>query len=81
MSKPKKAAAQKADGGSYRPKKGGQLKVIYRPTDSLVAYERNSRTHTDWQIKQVADSIKEFGWTNPILGGRGAEVRAAAESE
>ena len=40
---------------------------MYRPTDSLVAYERNSRTHTDWQINQVVKSIKEFGWTNPIL--------------
>jgi 3'-phosphoadenosine 5'-phosphosulfate sulfotransferase (PAPS reductase)/FAD synthetase len=33
----------------------------------LKPYERNSRTHTDAQINQVIASIREFGWTNPIL--------------
>lgn len=35
--------------------------------DSLIPYARNSRTHSDEQISQVAASIKEFGWTNPVL--------------
>jgi ParB-like chromosome segregation protein Spo0J len=35
--------------------------------DELIPYVNNSRTHTDQQIAQIAASIKEFGWTNPIL--------------
>jgi len=34
---------------------------------SLIPYARNSRTHSDAQVAQIAASIKEFGWTNPIL--------------
>jgi DNA modification methylase len=34
---------------------------------SLLPYARNSRTHSDEQVAQVAASIKEFGWTSPIL--------------
>ena len=33
----------------------------------LIPYAKNSRTHDDAQIAQIAASIKEFGWTNPIL--------------
>lgn len=33
----------------------------------LTPYARNSRTHSDEQVAQIAASIKEFGWTNPIL--------------
>lgn len=33
----------------------------------LIPYVNNSRTHSDEQINQVASSIKEFGFTNPIL--------------
>lgn len=33
----------------------------------LIPYAKNSRTHSDAQIAQIAASIKEFGWTNPIL--------------
>lgn len=43
------------------------LEVEYHSTDSLVAYARNARTHTDEQVNQIAESIREFGWTNPIL--------------
>ena len=35
--------------------------------DKLVPYARNSRTHSDSQVAQIAASIKEFGFTNPIL--------------
>lgn len=34
---------------------------------SLVPYARNSRTHSDAQVAQIASSIKEFGFTNPVL--------------
>lgn len=37
------------------------------PVDSLVPYARNSRTHSEEQIVQIAASIREFGFTNPVL--------------
>ena len=41
--------------------------------DDLVPYARNARTHSAEQVAQIAASIREFGWTNPILvdGARG----------
>ena len=33
----------------------------------LIPYVNNARTHSDEQVAQIAASIKEFGWTNPIL--------------
>jgi len=43
------------------------------PLADLIPYARNARTHTDAQVAQIAASIKEFGWTNPVLidGERG----------
>jgi site-specific DNA-methyltransferase (adenine-specific) len=43
------------------------MKLEYRAIDSLLPYEKNARTHSPEQIAQVAASIKEFGFTNPIL--------------
>jgi ParB-like chromosome segregation protein Spo0J len=37
------------------------------PIDRLVPYERNARTHSAAQVAQIAASIQEFGFTNPIL--------------
>jgi DNA modification methylase len=42
-------------------------KLEWRSISKLIPYARNSRTHSDEQIAQIAASIKEFGWTNPIL--------------
>lgn len=44
-----------------------KLKIVYRPLKDLIPYARNSRTHSSSQIAQIASSIKEFGWTQPIL--------------
>jgi len=44
-----------------------QLKIVYKKTEDLIPYARNSRTHDDAQVAQIAASIREFGWTNPIL--------------
>jgi hypothetical protein len=52
---------------SQAPEKGGKLAVSYRPIDELIPYAHNARTHSDAQVAQLAGSIKEFGWTNPIL--------------
>jgi DNA modification methylase len=38
-----------------------------REISALIPYARNARTHTDEQIAQIAASIREWGWTNPIL--------------
>ena len=42
-------------------------KIEILPAADLVPYARNSRTHDDAQVAQIAASIKEFGFTNPIL--------------
>lgn len=44
-----------------------RLKVEYRSITSLKSYPRNPRTHSAKQIRQIAESIKRFGFTNPIL--------------
>jgi ParB family transcriptional regulator, chromosome partitioning protein len=43
------------------------LKILYKPITDLIPYANNSRTHTDDQVLQIASSIKEFGFTNPVL--------------
>lgn len=43
------------------------LEIVYLPLDELVPDARNARTHTEEQVAQIADSMKEFGWTNPVL--------------
>jgi len=47
--------------------KDTMLKIVQKPVDKLIPYINNSRTHSDEQVAQIAASIKEFGWTNPIL--------------
>lgn len=42
-------------------------KIEMRLVAELIPYAANSRTHSDAQVAQIAASIKEFGWTNPIL--------------
>jgi hypothetical protein len=43
------------------------LEIAYRKIDDLRPYARNARTHSKRQIRQIADSIKAFGFTNPVL--------------
>lgn len=44
-----------------------KLQVVYRKVDDLIPYARNARTHSEEQVTRLASSIKEFGFTNPIL--------------
>jgi len=44
-----------------------QLKVTYKPVCRLAGYPNNSRKHSQHQIRQIAASIKAFGFTNPVL--------------
>jgi DNA modification methylase len=46
-----------------------QLQIEQWPVDRLIPYIRNARTHSDAQVAQVAGSIAEFGFVNPILVG------------
>ena len=43
------------------------MQIQQKPIKDLIPYINNSRTHSDEQVAQIAASIKEFGWTNPIL--------------
>ena len=44
-----------------------KLTINYRSTSELIPYARNSRTHSEAQVGQIAASIREFGFTNPVL--------------
>ena len=43
------------------------LSVVYLPVTDLKPYPKNARTHSKRQIRQIADSIVTFGFTNPVL--------------
>lgn len=43
------------------------MEIVYKKINELKPYENNSRTHNESQIKQICKSIKEYGWTNPVL--------------
>jgi DNA modification methylase len=51
----------------FEPTMPNALTVETRKVEALIPYARNPRTHSDAQIAQLAASIVEFGWTNPIL--------------
>lgn len=55
MAKPKAKQAWPAD------------QVVRRPIAELIPYARNARTHSPAQVDQIAASIREWGWTNPVL--------------
>jgi DNA modification methylase len=43
------------------------MKIEQKKTSELIPYARNSRTHDEKQVSQIASSIKEFGFNNPVL--------------
>lgn len=50
-------------------------KIEQWPTAKLVPYARNARTHSEAQVAQIAASIREFGFTNPVLiDGKGGII-------
>jgi len=52
------------------------LAITYRAAGELLTYGRNSRTHSEGQIVQIAASIEELGWTNPILIDEAGQIIA-----
>jgi len=61
--------AMKPEGAVAHERVLRDLAVQFWPIDKLIPYARNARIHTEEQVAQVAASIVEFGWTNPILVG------------
>src|SRR5450631_2549674 len=57
---------------TFRMARGVEL----RPIERVTPYPRNPRTHSDAQIAQIAASIMEFGFTNPILVDENSEIIA-----
>jgi len=45
------------------------MNIEHLPIAALIPYARNARTHSDAQVSQIAGSIREFGFTNPVLIG------------
>lgn len=43
------------------------MEIIKKPIDTLIPYAKNARVHDEAQIAQIAGSIKEFGFNNPVL--------------
>jgi DNA modification methylase len=50
--------------------------VARRPVAELTPYARNARTHSDAQVGQIAASIREWGWTQPVLVDEGGSIIA-----
>jgi DNA modification methylase len=44
-----------------------ELSIRYAPISALKPYSRNARTHSKHQVRQIAESIRVFGFTNPVL--------------
>ena len=53
-----------------------ELEIKYKLLSDLLPYARNARTHSEAQVKQIAASIKEFGFVNPILISAGNDIVA-----
>ncbi len=50
--------------------------IEHQAVSALIPYARNSRTHSDEQVAQIAGSIREFGFTNPVLIDRDGTIIA-----
>ena len=61
------AKSGKTSPGSGAKSETGQAEIERLSTDVLVPYARNSRTHSEFQVGQLAASIREFGFVNPVL--------------
>jgi ParB-like chromosome segregation protein Spo0J len=72
MSSSKSLAAGKSTGKLLWPAD----RVERWPIKRLIPYARNARTHDDQQVAQIAASIREWGWTNPVLVGEDGTIIA-----
>lgn len=44
-----------------------ELNITYRPIKELKPYKKNAKKHSKEQVEQIANSIKEFGFTQPVI--------------
>jgi ParB-like chromosome segregation protein Spo0J len=51
-------------------------KIQIVPVAALIAYKHNARTHSPKQVQQIANSIKQFRFTNPVLVDAGNRIMA-----
>ena len=54
----------------------GSMEIINMSPAALRGYDRNARTHSDEQVAQIAASIREFGFNNPILADETSTIIA-----
>jgi len=86
-SPPSTRARARARVGSENQRPWPADKVERWAIDRLIPYAKNARTHTDAQIAAIAASVKELGWTTPVLtkrppgspktGSRGPPIRCS----
>lgn len=55
---------------------GSKPKIIFLAVSELIPYARNTRTHSETQVSEIAGSIREFGFTNPVLIDQDNEIIA-----
>jgi DNA modification methylase len=67
MNSSARAEAAALDVARLRAASGLDLAIEHRAIDRLIPYANNARTHSEQQVAQIAASICEFGFTNPIL--------------
>ena len=65
-----------AYGDSMNSETSNGLHVVDMPVTSLVNFSNNARTHSNRQIRQLANSIQQFGFTAPVLLGPGNTIVA-----
>jgi DNA modification methylase len=78
--KRKNGGADKEPGHGRTVEQGGgpviPSEIEHWPIDRLIPYARNARTHTQAQVAEIAGSIREFGWTNPVLADENGDIIA-----
>ena len=81
MTRPKRSTEPAERNSLATGKSTGKLlwpadRVERWPISRLIPYARNARTHDEGQVAQIAASIREWGWTNPVLVGEDGTIIA-----
>lgn len=62
--------------GKTANKKDVEINIVYRNIKNLKPYKKNAKKHSKEQVEQIANSIKEFGFTQPVIIDKNNEVVA-----
>jgi ParB-like chromosome segregation protein Spo0J len=63
----RRGGEKQGEGGNGKANGGQPVQIEQVATADLIPYARNARTHSESQVAQIAGSIQEFGFTNPVL--------------